>query len=143
LSTRGGNFTQVGGHIRNNIAALDLTNGNATAWDPNADGQVSALAVAGNRVYAGGLFTTIAAEGRQNLRRSTPRPGSRRRGPPMPTTRYSRSTPHAGDLRGRQLLTLGGAGRELRRRGERRDPARSRHVESRRHRHRARARRDL
>jgi len=60
----GGNFTQVGpangpSIERNHIAAIDATTGAATAWNPNADGDVTALAVDGGTVYAGGKFTSI------------------------------------------------------------------------------------
>ncbi len=55
----GGMFTNIGGQIRSNIAALDAATGLATSWNPNADSTVNVLLVASNLVYAGGSFTNI------------------------------------------------------------------------------------
>ena len=65
----GGNFTGIGGAVRNYIAALDAATdtNNATAWDPNADNTVNALAVYGSTVYAGGLFTAIGGASRSYI----------------------------------------------------------------------------
>lgn len=56
----------IGGAIRNFIAALDTTinTNNATAWDPNADARVNALALSGNTMYAGGNFANIGGQPR-------------------------------------------------------------------------------
>lgn len=54
----------IGGADRNNIAALSATTGSATSWDPNANGEVNALAVSGSRVYAGGSFNVIGGAAR-------------------------------------------------------------------------------
>jgi hypothetical protein len=48
------------------IAALDSA-GNATAWNPNANGGVTALAVSGTTVYVGGAFTTIGGQTRSRI----------------------------------------------------------------------------
>src|SRR5207247_1985017 len=62
----GGNFSMIGGLARDNIAALDATNGNAIApWNPGANSGVLALAVSGSTVYAGGGFWTIGGQPRQ------------------------------------------------------------------------------
>ena len=45
------------GVTRNYAAAVDATNGAATAWDPDANNVVVALAVSGSTVYLGGDFT--------------------------------------------------------------------------------------
>ena len=50
---------------RRNLAAVDATTGIARDWDPDADSAVSALAVAGDTVFAGGAFGMV--------NRSTPR----------------------------------------------------------------------
>jgi predicted small secreted protein len=57
----GGSFTAVRAQPRNNLAHLDAA-GNLTAWDPNANGTVSALAVSGGTVYAGGGFNSIGGQ---------------------------------------------------------------------------------
>lgn len=44
---------------RNRIAALNAADGQATAWNPNANNGVLTLAVSGTTVYAGGNFTAI------------------------------------------------------------------------------------
>jgi hypothetical protein len=54
-----GGFSSAGGVVRNHLASVDLTSGEATAWDPNVDGNVSALAISGSTIYAGGSFTTV------------------------------------------------------------------------------------
>jgi hypothetical protein len=56
----GGDFTAVGGQLRNRLAALDASSSNATAWDPNANGSVLSLLVSGTTLYVGGAFTTFA-----------------------------------------------------------------------------------
>lgn len=65
----GGGFTTIGGQPRNHIAALDAATGTATNWDPNADGgYVSALAVSGSTVYAGGGgFSSIGGQPRNYI----------------------------------------------------------------------------
>src|SRR2546425_1928315 len=57
----GGQFTGVRGQLRNNLAHLDA-DGTLTAWNPNANGSVRALAVSGGTVYAGGDFTSIGGQ---------------------------------------------------------------------------------
>jgi hypothetical protein len=69
----GGLFTYVASvsccasATRNNIAALDAATGAVTPWNPDADGQVSALVVSGGTVYVGGLFTSIGGEPRSRI----------------------------------------------------------------------------
>jgi len=62
----GGSFSTVGGSDRASLAALDGTTGQATAWDPGADGPVNALVLAGGTLYVGGAFTH--AGGQERLR---------------------------------------------------------------------------
>jgi len=61
----GGQFSEVNAGLaallaeRNNLAAVDATNGLARPWDPNTHGQVHALALTGDTVYAGGEFDRV------------------------------------------------------------------------------------
>jgi hypothetical protein len=69
----GGAFVSVGGRARHGIAAVDLTTGQATDWDPaparapNPDARVLALAVAGSTVWVGGVFSSIGGAARSGL----------------------------------------------------------------------------
>jgi trimeric autotransporter adhesin len=60
----GGSFNGVGSTTRNGLGAIDLTTGRVTSWNPNvtlAGGlAVYAIALAGDKVIAGGSFTFIA-----------------------------------------------------------------------------------
>ena len=55
----GGLFTSTGSVTRNNLAAVDLTSGLITPWNPNASGGVSALALVADKVIVGGNFTSL------------------------------------------------------------------------------------
>jgi len=46
---------------------VDISSGNLTSWDPNADGSVTTLACNDGKIYAGGLFTSIGGENRNRL----------------------------------------------------------------------------
>jgi hypothetical protein len=69
----GGWFTSIGGQTRYAIAALDASSGDATTWHPDAgnvphgNANVSALAVSGSTVYAGGWFTSIGGQNRSGI----------------------------------------------------------------------------
>ncbi|MGH2964015.1 MAG: hypothetical protein ACRDMH_01360 [Solirubrobacterales bacterium] len=88
----GGEFTSVGGEVRNNLAKIDLASGDVTDWDPNVTTTkhypqypnyfpshqcigddpclftlVDAIAVAGSRVYVGGIFDHVAGKPRGNI----------------------------------------------------------------------------
>lgn len=62
----GGEFSQVGGLARGNLAHIDSLN-NVTPWAPEADGAVRALALAGGTLYIGGEFTRIGGAGRNRI----------------------------------------------------------------------------
>jgi hypothetical protein len=67
----GGSFTSVfdrSGHsfARNNLAAFN-SNGNPTAWNPNVNGEVRALAANGSTIFAGGSFSSVAGKGAMNI----------------------------------------------------------------------------
>ena len=61
----GGSFSSVNGSLaalkrdRRNLAAVDVSTGLARDWDPDADDDVRALAVAGDTIFAGGDFATV------------------------------------------------------------------------------------
>lgn len=64
----GGRFASVGGVERRNLAALEMTTGTATSWNPGTgDGEVFDLAVQGRTVFVGGNFLTAAGVSRFNL----------------------------------------------------------------------------
>jgi len=63
----GGSFTYIGGQPRNRIAAFDLTTGDITPWNPDANNTVYCLAVSGQKVYAGGAFIAIGGQARSHL----------------------------------------------------------------------------
>jgi hypothetical protein len=55
----GGRFTAVNGVVRNNLAALKLSDASLTGWNPDANDAVYTLAAADSIVYAGGDFTEV------------------------------------------------------------------------------------
>lgn len=66
----GGQFTSVGGAVRNNLASVDGVTGSALPWNPGPNATVSALLAFGtitgaiSKVYAAGSFTTIGGQAR-------------------------------------------------------------------------------
>ncbi len=75
----GGYFANIGGQARNYLAALDGVTGAATAWNPNADDAVNAIAVRASNVtgeattiYVGGDFQNVAGQPRHHLAALTP-----------------------------------------------------------------------
>jgi hypothetical protein len=53
--------------VRNRLGACDLSTGEILPWDPNADGDVFALASDGTTIYAGGSFKTVGGEAHAGL----------------------------------------------------------------------------
>jgi outer membrane protein assembly factor BamB len=49
------------------VAAVDPITGVASAWNPNADGMVTKLAVNGDTVYLTGTFVTVGGQPRNHL----------------------------------------------------------------------------
>ncbi|MCA8917522.1 MAG: putative Ig domain-containing protein [Planctomycetes bacterium] len=60
----GGDFTNIGGAMRNNLAAIDLTSATVMAWDPAPDQIVHALEVLSGRLFVTGVFDNIAGSSR-------------------------------------------------------------------------------
>lgn len=58
----GGDFTHVGGIARANIAHVRADKTVDPVFDPHADQRVTALAVSGRTVYAGGYFASIGGQ---------------------------------------------------------------------------------
>lgn len=67
----GGDFTSVGGVIRNGVVQLDARTGRPTGWNPNASSErfldIEALAASGSIVYLGGEFSAIGGRKRDNI----------------------------------------------------------------------------
>lgn len=69
----GGQFTNIGGQMRNNIARLDGTTGQADSFDPNANQQIRSIAVqADGKILAAGFFTTMGGQIRNRIARLDP-----------------------------------------------------------------------
>lgn len=62
----GGQFSHVGGQPRANLARI-LVDGSVSAWAPNPDQQVWALARVGGTLYVGGDFNSVGGEPRAHL----------------------------------------------------------------------------
>ena len=66
-----GDFSTIGGEVRERIAALDAMTGHATAWDPAFRGDpgaiVNSLAVCGSTVFVSGRFDAIGGQPRSGL----------------------------------------------------------------------------
>ena len=124
----GGAFTHVGGLLRSNLAhvAADLS---VSAWSPNPNSRVHALAVSGSTVYVGGEFTAIGGQGRQFIAAIDAATGAATAW--NPTLRLRLRRLRAGGerldgLRGRTLLQHRRAAAQQHRRARCRDRARPR-----------------
>ncbi len=62
-----GDFLQAGSLNRSYLARFRIDGTLDTAWNPNPDGGVLALAVSGDTVYVGGFFTTIGGQVRKGI----------------------------------------------------------------------------
>ncbi|MBN1866234.1 InlB B-repeat-containing protein [Candidatus Sumerlaeota bacterium] len=63
----GGNFSEVDGQPRQNLAAVDTTTGNVTAWNPGADGGIETMAWTGSSLLVGGWFANAGGASRSRL----------------------------------------------------------------------------
>ncbi len=71
----GGRFDAVNGVPRQNIARLRLDGTLDTNWNPNADGEINALAIYDTNIYVGGGFTVIGGTNRAFLAKLDPTTG--------------------------------------------------------------------
>jgi trimeric autotransporter adhesin len=63
----GGNLINIGGQPRKFAAALDLTTGNATTWNPDPNMYAMSFYGAGDTIYMGGVFSAVSSIARTNL----------------------------------------------------------------------------
>src|SRR6266849_5979537 len=63
----GGLLSAIGGQPRYNLAALDVSTGLATDWNPHAIGSVYSLAINGKTLYAAGAFNSIGGQPRSGI----------------------------------------------------------------------------
>jgi putative cell wall-binding protein len=65
----GGDFSTVGGQAREGLAAIDLTSGTVTNWNPSieVDADVTSMVLDGTTLYVGGDFTSIDGDPRNRL----------------------------------------------------------------------------
>ncbi|MCC6350461.1 MAG: delta-60 repeat domain-containing protein [Candidatus Eisenbacteria bacterium] len=63
----GGARLSMGMVARSNLAAIDLASGQPTGWDPNADGFVRSMSLAGSTLYLSGAFTQVGGQPRTGL----------------------------------------------------------------------------
>lgn len=63
----GGEFSSFGGNTRNNVAALDLSTGTVTGWNPNSNFYVYAMTARNDTIYIGGNFTQIGGASRYHI----------------------------------------------------------------------------
>ena len=62
-----GAFTTIAGSSRNRLAEIRTSNGTATSWDPDANGEAWTVAVGSGEIFAGGAFGSINGVARANL----------------------------------------------------------------------------
>ena len=64
-----GDFSMIGGdpQPRSYFAALDTTTGGVTSWGPGADDLATVLILAGDTLYAGGMFTQVGGLSRNRV----------------------------------------------------------------------------
>jgi trimeric autotransporter adhesin len=63
----GGDFTSIGGVVRNRLAAIDLTTGAPTDWAPDLNAVAITMKQSGTTLYVGGYFTSIDGQTRNRL----------------------------------------------------------------------------
>ncbi len=78
-----GSFSSVGGVARKDLAAIDTTTGEATAWNPGVTPAfplftvpIDAISAAGGLVYVGGSFSSVGGQSRTDLAALDPTTGN-------------------------------------------------------------------
>lgn len=87
----GGYFLEIAGQTRHRLAAFDVTTGNLTAWNPNANDGVQAIAVDANSglVYVAGYFGLVGGAVRTGLAALNPATGLATTWNPVLTNTFS------------------------------------------------------
>ncbi len=62
-----GDFTSIGGVLRDHLAALDINSGLPTAWNPGVNGRVQAMSIADGVAYICGFFTEVGGQPRPGI----------------------------------------------------------------------------
>ena len=57
-----GEFTLINSKVRSNVAAIDVTTGELTNWDPEMDSSVYAIEESNGVIYLGGNFSTVGGQ---------------------------------------------------------------------------------
>jgi beta-propeller uncharacterized protein DUF5122 len=111
----GGAFTHAGGEERLRAAAIDIASGAATAWAPDlnpVDATVRTLVLDGDRLFAGGTFTSAGGTSRKHLAAIDVRTGRPTDWNPGPDDVVNALALTAGTVyMGGDFLTVGGASR--------------------------------
>ena len=55
-------YSLYGGQTRHRLAALRVSNGGATVWNPSANATIDALALSSTMLYVGGNFSSIGGQ---------------------------------------------------------------------------------
>lgn len=63
----GGDFTLIGGVVRNRLAAVNIITNTLTSFNPNVNGSIYSIAIENGMLYLGGSFSTVSALSRSGL----------------------------------------------------------------------------
>ncbi|MHB8242718.1 MAG: hypothetical protein ACYDHN_12105, partial [Solirubrobacteraceae bacterium] len=111
-----GSFTSVGGVARKDLAAIDTTTGEATAWNPDVEPAfplmtvpVDALSVTGGAVYVGGSFSSVGGQPRTDLAALDPTTGNATSWDPGATSVFPENGHVSALLATAQTIYVGGS----------------------------------
>jgi hypothetical protein len=110
-----GDFSLIGGdpQPRSYIAALDTTDGQVTTWDPQANNFATAFLLAGDTLYASGMFTEIGGQPRNGLAAIDAATGAVQPWDPNATSSFDGFFPVNAMARSQNTIFLGGALAEM------------------------------